>query len=166
MQQRISNPKLKWWQGMLLIIGIMAFFMVTNFIGSAIAYMAGDQTAYTIASIAYWVAGGLAAFGIVREFIMEYTYTIEGLNFRIDKIYGRMKPRNAETIITRNIVAYGSIDSVGGKYPNAHPHVFTRRRNEIPVKAVAYTSGDAVKIAHIQPDGKLEAALIACLDRK
>ena len=166
MQQRISNPKLKWWQGILLIIGIVAFFALTNIVGSVVAYMIGDQTAYTVASVAYWIIGGLAAFGIVREFIMEYTYTIEGLNFSIDKIYGRMKPRNAETIITRNIVAYGSIDTVGDKYPNAHPHVFTRRRNAIPVKAVAYTSGDAVKIAHIQPDGKLEAAIIDCLGRK
>lgn len=166
MQQRISNPKLKWWQGILLVLGIVLFFMLANLVGSTIAYMAGDQTVYTIASVAYWVIGGLAAFGIVRSFIMEYTYTIEGLNFRIDRIYGNMKPRPAETVITRNIVAYGSVDAVGEKYPNVHPQVFTRARNPIPVKAVAYHSGDATKIVHIQPDAKLEAALIDCLDKK
>lgn len=165
MQQRLSNPKLKWWQGILLIIGIMLFFMLTNLVGSVVAYMVGDQTAYTVASVAYWIVGGMAAFGIVRAFIMEYSYSIEGLNFRIDRIYGNMKPRNAETIITRNIVAYGEKDEIGDRYPNAHPQVFTRSRNPMAVKAVAYQSGDVVKIAHIQPDEKIEAAIVACLKK-
>ena len=95
MQQRLSNPKLKWWQGILLILALVAFFVATNLVGTVIAYMAGDDTVYTVASVAYWVVGGLAAFGVVRSFIMEYSYTVDGLNFRIDRIYGNMKPRAA-----------------------------------------------------------------------
>lgn len=165
MQQRLSNPKLKWWQGILLILALVAFFVAANLVGTVIAYMSGDDTVYTAASVAYWVVGGLAAFGVVRTFIMEYSYTVDGLNFRIDRIYGNMKPRAAETIITRNIVAFGSVDEVGEKYPDAHPHVFTRARNPLPVRAVAYRTGDAVKIAHIQPDEKLSEAIVNCLKK-
>lgn len=165
MQQRLSNPKLKWWQGILLILALVAFFVAANLVGTVIAYMSGDDTVYTVASVAYWVVGGLAAFGVVRSFIMEYSYTVDGLNFRIDRIYGNMKPRAAETIITRNIVAFGSADEVGEKYPDAHPHVFTRARNPLPVRAVAYRSGDAVKITHIQPDEKLSEAILNCLKK-
>lgn len=163
MQQKISNPKLKWWQGVLLILGLMAFFVVMNIVGSAAAYVLGGDTAYTVASVAYWVIGGLVAFGVVRSVIMAYVYTIEGLNFRIDRVYGNMKPRLAETIITRNILAFGDVDEVGEKYPNAHPQVFTRARNPMPVRAVAYDAGETVKIAHIQPDEKLAKAIAAAI---
>jgi hypothetical protein len=163
MQQRLSNPKLKWWQGILLILGLVAFFVVANLVGSVIAYMAGGDTVYTVASISYWVVGGIVAFGVVRSFIMEYSYSIEGLNFRIDRIYGNMKPRAAETIITRSIVAFGGTDEVGEKYPGAHPRLYTRARNPMQVFAVAYQSGDTVRIAHIQPDEKLAEALRSCV---
>ena len=165
MQQRLSHPKLKWWQGILLILALVAFFVVANLLGSVIAYMAGGDTVYTVASVTYWIIGGLAAFGVVRSFIMEYSYTIEGLNFRIDRIYGNMKPRVAETIITRNIVAFGTVDEVGEKYPDAHPQIFTRARNPLPVCAVAYRFGDTVKIAHIQPDEKISEVIVNCLKK-
>ena len=159
MRQRISNPKLKWWQGILAVLALIAALMAANLIGSAIAYMSNDETVYAIASVGYWIFGGAVAFGMVRAFIMDYLYTIEGLNFRIERIYGRMKPRMAENIITRSVVAFGTADEVGELYPGAHPRLYTRARCDIPVRALAYESGGSVKVVHIQPDEKLAAEL-------
>ena len=41
MQQKVSNPKVKSWQGMLLIVGIVVLLMVFQFVAAFAALMIG-----------------------------------------------------------------------------------------------------------------------------
>ena len=162
MRQRVSNPKLRSWQGILLIVGIVFILMVFQFFASVVSYMTGDIDNYGIASIAFWIFGGVIALYLVRTFIMEYEYSIEGINFRIARIYSGLRPREALTVITRSIEAVGTPEEIQGKYPDSHPYVFTRKRADVPVTAVAYLQDGRLKVIHIQPEGELLARLTEC----
>ena len=160
MQQRISNPKLKWWQGILLIVGIVLILMVFQFFASVVSYMTGDMNNLGLASIAFWIFGGVIALYLLRRFIMEYEYVIEGINFGIYRIYSGLRPREALTIITRSIEAVGTPEEIEGKFPGSHPSVFTRRECALPVYAVAYRTDGRLKVIHIQPDEAMLEKLI------
>ena len=162
MRQKVSNPKLKSWQGMLLIVGIVALLMVFQFVAAFSALMIGGANSYTIASFALWIFGGVVALQLLRAFIMEYLYTVESLQFQIFRVYGRFKPRLAVTVITRSILAFGTPEEIQGKFPETHPHVYTRSRCRLPVKALAYESDGKICVAHIQPDEAFSAKLEAC----
>lgn len=161
MRQIVSNPKLKWWQGVLLIIGIVALFIAVHLFGTLAALMYGGDTAYTVASVGYWVFGGAVALLLVRTFIMQYLYTIEGLTFRIDRVYSSLKPRMAATIVTRSIIDYGTVDDMDTAYPGCRHESFVRRRAPFEIKAVVYETDGGVRLAMIQPDADFDEKLKA-----
>jgi len=167
MQQRISNPKLKWWQGILLIVGIVVMLMAFQFIASVVSYMlTGDMYDNGIASLVFWIFGGFIALQLVRRFIMDYLYTIEGITFRISRIYAKGKPREALSIITRSILAVGTPEEIEGKYPGSHPSTYTRSKADIEVCAVAYGDEGRVRVIHIQPDEQLKQRLVDSIEKR
>ena len=165
MRQRVSNPKLKWWQGMLLIVSIVAILMVFQFFATVISYMTGDMNNLGLASIAFWIFGGVIALYLLRRFIMEYEYVFEGINFRIYRIYSGIRPREAVNIITRSIEAVGTPEEIEGKFPGSHPSVFTRTKSGMDVYAVAYRIDGRLKVVHIQPDGNMLEKLRGCVEK-
>ena len=165
MRQRVSNPKLKWWQGIILIVGIVVILMVFQFFASVVSYMTGDMNNMGIASIAFWIFGGVIALYLLRRFIMEYEYTIEGINFKIYRIYSGIKPREGLSVITRNIEAVGTPEEIEGKFPGSHPSVYTRKKAEIPVTAVAYREDGRLKVIHIQPEEAMLEKLRECVKK-
>lgn len=165
MRQRISNPRLKWWQGILLIVGIVAILTVFQLLAAVVSLMIGGDNAFAVASLAFWIFGGVIALYLLRAFIMEYEYTLEGISFRISRIYSGLRPREALTIVTRSIEAVGTPEEIEGKYPGAHPMVYTRSRSGLEVVAVAYCADDKLKVIHIQPDDELREKLISCVEK-
>ncbi len=159
MRQRLANPKLKWWQGILLILGIVTILLAGQFAAAAYTYLSGFENAPLQASIVFWILGAVLALGIVRNFIMEYEYTLEGLTLRIDRIYGGMRPRMATQIITRKITFVGSPEDAQKKYTGAHPSNYTRARADIEVLVVAYEDDKGIRLANMQPDEALRARL-------
>ncbi len=167
MQQRISNPKLKWWQGILLIVGIVVMLLVFQFIAAVVSFMiTGDIYDNSIASLAFWAFGGFIALQLVRRFIMDYVYVIEGITFRICRIYANGRPREALTVVTRSILAVGTPEEIEGKYPGSHPSVYTRSKADIEVCALAYGDEGRVKVIHIQPDEQMKQKLIDSIETK
>lgn len=165
MRQRVDNPRLKWWQGILLIVGIVALLTAFQFIAAVVSYMTGDPDSYSIASIAFWAFGGVIALYLMRAFIMGYEYSIEGLSFRICRVYGSGKPREALTIVTRSIEAIGTPEEIQGKYPSSHPSVFIRKKSGLEVVAVAYSVDGRLKVIHIQPDEAFRQRLADCIGK-
>lgn len=165
MQQKVSNPKLNWWQGILLIVGIVALLMVFQFAAAAVSLMIGGVNSYTVASFAFWIFGGIIALAILRRFIMAYQYTLEGINLRIDRIYSGLRPRNALTVITRSIAAIGTPEEIEGKYPGSHPSVYTRKGAGLDVTALAYQADGKIKVIHFQPDAAMLEKLRASVGK-
>lgn len=165
MRQRLSNPGLKWWQGLLLIAGIVAMLTVFQFFAAVASLMIGGDNAFAVASIAFWIFGGVIALQLLRAFIMEYEYLLEGISFSISRIYSGLRPREALSIVTRSIRAVGTPEEIEGKYPGSHPMVYTRSRSGLEVMAVAYMADDKIKVIHIQPDDMLRERLISCVKK-
>lgn len=165
MRQRVSNPTLKWWQGLLLIMGIVVILMVFQFFATVVSYMTGDMNNYGIASIAFWIFGGVIALYLLRRFIMGYEYVVEGINFRIYRVYSGIKPREAVNVITRSIEAVGTPEEIEGRFPGSHPMVYTRKQSELAVYAVAYKVDGRLKVLHIQPDEKMLEKLRSCIEK-
>ncbi len=161
MRQRVSNPELKWWQGILLIVGIVAILAVFQFFAAVFSLMSGKPNSYTIASVAFWIFGGIIALSLLRAFIMSYEYSLEGINFRISRVYGAGRPREAITIVTRSIEAVGTPEEIEGKFPGSHPDVYIRKKTGLAVTAVAYRTDGRLKVIHIQPEDALREKLAA-----
>ena len=159
MRQRLANPKLKWWQGILLILGIVAILFAAQFAAAAYTLYSGFENAPIEASVAFLIVGIVLAFLVIRSFIMEYEYTIEGLALRIDRIYGGMRPRMATQIITRKITFVGTPEHAQTKYPGAHPSSYVRARTGIDGLVVAYEDKNGVRLLNLQPDEALRARL-------
>jgi hypothetical protein len=159
MRQRLANPKLKWWKGILLILGIVAILFAMQFAAAAYTYFSGFENAPVQASVAFLIFGIALAFLVLRNFIMEYEYTLEGLSFQIDRIYGGMRPRMAIQIVTRKITFVGTPEEAQAKYPGAHPSSFTRSKAGIEVLVVAYEDKNGVRLINVQPDKKMRARL-------
>ncbi|MBQ4090271.1 MAG: hypothetical protein IJC56_10420 [Clostridia bacterium] len=165
MRQRVSNPKLKWWQGVLLIVGIVFILMVFQFFASVVSFMTGDMNNMGIASLAFWIFGGVIALYLVRRFIMEYEYSIEGINFKVSRIYSGLRPREAVSIVTRSIEAVGTPEEVQAKFPGSHHSAFTRSKCELPVMAVAYRDDGRLRVIHIQPEEAFLEKLRNCVGK-
>ena len=160
MKQIVSNPPLKWWQGMLAITALVLLLSGAQFFAALISYMAGGGAAYTAASVSYWLFGGVVAFLFIRAFIMKYQYSVEGLSFNIERLYGRMKPRLAVSIITRKIVDIDTVKAIAEKYPNLqHYTSYTKKHCDIEVKCLVYDAGGGYKMIRFQPDEELESEL-------
>ncbi len=160
MKQIVSNPPLKWWQGLLAIIALVLLLSGAQFFAALISYMAGGGTAYTVASVSYWLFGGVVAFLFIRAFIMKYQYSVEGLSFNIERLYGRMRPRLAASIITRKIVDIDTPDAISEKYPNLqHYTSYTKKRCGTKIKCLVYDAGGGYKMIRFQPEAELETEL-------
>ena len=141
--------------------------MVFQFIASVVSYMiTGDIYDNGVASLVFWAFGGFIALQLVRRFIMDYVYVIEGITFKICRIYAKGKHREALTIVTRTILAVGTPEEIEGKYPGSHPSTYTRSKAGIEVCAVAYGDDGKVKVIHIQPNEEIKAKLIDSIEKK
>jgi hypothetical protein len=159
MRQRLANPKLKWWQGILLILGIILILFAGQFAAAAYTFYSGFENAPMQASVVFWIFGIILAVVVIRYFVMEYEYTLEGLAFRIDRIYGGMRPRMAVQVVTRKIRFVGTPEDAQAKYPGAHPSNYTRAKADIEVLVVAYEDKNGVRLLNIQPGDKMRARL-------
>lgn len=159
MRQRLSNPKLKWWQGVLLILGIVFLLMAGELVGATVEYMYKGKYSYIIASVGFWLFGGIIALAVVRSTILEYEYTIEGLALRIDRYYSS-KPRFAQEIILRNVVFAGTLTEAEDKYPSAPKTAYLRARNKTAELAVAFKDGDKIRIVRLQPEEQIREKII------
>lgn len=145
---------------MLAIIALVLLLSGAQFFAALISYMAGGGTAYTVASVSYWLFGGVVAFLFIRAFIMKYQYSVEGLSLNIERLYGRMKPRLAISIITRKIIDIDTVDAIQKKYPNLqHYTSYTKKRCPTEVKCLVYDAGGGYKMIRFQPDEALENEL-------
>ena len=155
MQQRIQNKQPSALQGLLLVIGIVALFAALSFVCSVVqAYL--NQT---LGSVLFWAAGAAVAYAVLREIVMGYQYTYNGMVLRIERIYGS-RARFVEDIAVRRLRGMGTLEELKAKFPGAKVVRATRRQCSLPEVAVAYEDGGNVRIALIQPNDEMREVLL------
>ena len=162
MEQRLAGPKLKVWQGCLLVLLVAVFLFAAQFVLTFLQYaltyfrILDGQTAYTIASVAYWLLGGLLGLKFLRDYVQNFLYTANTKQLQVERIYGPGRPRFMEDVYFSRLKALGEVEEIKKRFPGA----------KLPVKAVAYDSTEGMKILLIQPNEELWAHLHAALREK
>ncbi len=100
MEKKVSGTRLKPWQAILLILAVAAFLFVAQFVLTGLQFLLdrsgllqGD-TAYTVASVLYWLLGGIAALYVLRNYILCYQYVWNTKQLSVFRLYGAGRPRN------------------------------------------------------------------------
>ena len=172
MEQRLAGPKLKVWQGCLLVLLVAVFLFAAQFVLTFLQYaltyfrILDGQTAYTIASVAYWLLGGLLGLKFLRDYVQNFLYTANTKQLQVERIYGPGRPRFMEDVYFSRLKALGEVEEIKKRFPGAKVQRATLRRATLPVKAVAYDSAEGMKLLLFQPDGELCALLQAVLKDK
>lgn len=172
MEQRLAGPKLKVWQGCLLVVLVAVFLFAAQFVLTFVQYaltyfrILPAQTAYTVASVAYWLLGGLLALRFLRDYVLNYLYTTNTKQLQISRVYGPGRPRVMENVYFSRLKAIGEVEAMKKRFPGAKVQRATLRRATLPVKAVAYDSAEGMKLLLFQPDEELCALLQAVLKDK
>lgn len=172
MEQRLAGPKLKIWQGCLLVVLVAAFLFAAQFVFTFLQYVLtyfrilGAQAAYTVASVAYWLFGGFLALRFLRDYVLNYLYTANTKQLQVERVYGPGRPRLMENVYFSRLKAIGDLEAMKKRFPNAKVLRATLRRATPPVKAVAYDTTEGMKILLLQPNEELWAHLQAVLKEK
>ena len=172
MEQRLTGQKLKFWQGCLLVVLVALFLFAAQFVLTFLQYtltyfrILDATTAYTISSIAYWLFGGLLGLKFLRDYVLNYLYTANTKQLRVERIYGPGRPRFFEDVYFSRLKALGEVEEMKKRFPTAKILRATLRRDKLPVKALAYDSTEGMKILLFQPNDELWAHLQAVLREK
>ena len=161
MEQRVSGPKVKPWQGIVLVVSVAVFLFLAQFIMTFLQYtlaslqILGRQTAYTVASVAYWLVGGIVALIFVRKYVMNYLYTVNTKVLHIERVYGPGKPRYVEDVYFSGLRALGTPQELKARYPSAKTIKAVHTRETLDTRAVAYETSDGTKLLLFQPNEEM-----------
>ena len=160
MQQTVKGREIGAIKGILLVLAILAALFVLSFICSVLNVYVSNL----VGTVAFWAAGAALAYLVMRNVIMSYLYTYNGMVMRIERCYGR-KPRFIEDISVRHLNGIGTLEEMKKKFPHGTVVRATIRRCDIPELAVAYTNAEGQRIAVIQPDEAMREKLYANLKK-
>ena len=174
MQQTVKGREIGTIKGILLVGGIIAALVVQPAAGRAelpMAVLAGQlhpalevYVSNLLGTIVFWASGATLAYLVMRNVIMSYLYTYNGMVMRIERCYGK-KPRFIEDVSVRHLNGIGTLEEMKKRYPHATVVRATVRRCDIPELAVAYTNAEGQRIAVIQPDEAMREKLYANLKK-
>ena len=155
MQQRIQNKQPGLLTGILLVIGIAAFFIVLNLVSTAVQlYVNG-----TLGFLLFWGLGAAAVWLLLSQVVMAYQYTWNGMVLRVERVYGK-RARYAGDIALRHLTGMGTLEEMKRRFPGAKVTKALRRQCPLEPLAVAFRDADNVqRIFVIQPNDELREKL-------
>lgn len=161
MEQRVSGAKLTPWQGIALVALAAVFLLAAQFVLSFLQYvltyfhLLPSEAAYAVASIAYWVTGGLVALQFLRNYVLNFLYTANTKQLRIERVYGSGRPRFLADVYFSRAKAFGEVDALKARFAQAKIVHAVHRRERLPIQALAYEDTDGLKILLFQPNEAL-----------
>ncbi len=162
MKQTVAHPNLRPWQGILIILLLVAVLISVNYLlGLYVQRLVG----YTAASIAFWVIGGAIAWFTFRRFVAAYTYDLSEDVLRLNRAYGKRERHICDIYMTRMLFV-GTRDEAQKRYSNTKTVRAMRGCDQLPVTAIVYDAADGRHTALIQANDELRAELIRRLKRK
>lgn len=162
MKQTIGNKKLGNIAGLLVVIGLVALLILVNFASSLfLAPLIG----YNPAALVFWIIGGIIAFIVLRVFISRIQYEMDEDVLVISRIYGK-KARPIENIFLRQLVFVGTPEEAEKRNPKLAKVKALHSRCKLPVTAVVYKTSTRPRMALLQLNDEMKAALMEQLKGK
>ena len=160
MIQEIRPADMPLWKGFCLVALVVA---AIKLLSVALSW-AQRWIGYAAASVGLWVLGFGIAFLLLRVFVLGYRYELDGEELNIKYLYGR-RARFLDRVLLRTAVAYGSLDDMRKRYPQAPVRKAVRKDCNLPALAVVFRSADT-KILYLQPDDALKNAIMQAVKAK
>lgn len=154
MTQDVKANSLNWWQGILLILGIMAAIFAVGQLAGVLQRL----ITYSAASIGTWVAGGVIALAVVRRFVLGYRYTLEGGTLQVDYVYGK-RARFMTQALLRQAVMFDTAANVKEKYPGVKVLKAVKEAPAEKQMALCLKEADGPKILVFEPNEEMTAKI-------
>lgn len=162
MKQTVAHPKLRPWQGILIILLLVAVLIAVNYL---LGLILQPLIGYTAASITFWVIGGAIAWYTFRRFVAAYVYELSEDVLRLNRAYGKRERHICDIYLTRMLFV-GTREEALKRYGRTRTVRAMRGCDDLPVTAVVYDTADGRCTALIQANDALREALVSRLKRK
>ena len=154
MRQTIQNKHPSLLTGALLVAGIACLFLLLNWLCGLVQRYVSPS----LGLLLFWGLGAAAVWLLLREVVMGYAYTYNGMVLRIERLYGK-RVRFVEDVAVRRLRGIGAPEEMKARFPGARVVRATLRRCPLPELAVAYNGAEGLRIAVLQPDEAMRAKL-------
>lgn len=163
MKQIVAHKKFNTPQGLLLVLGLAAAlvllnYVAINFIAAWIGYL-DARAGYVVGCLAFWGLGGLLAWQVLRVYVSRVSYELGDEVLRLCRLYGK-KERFIEDIYLSRLLFVGSREDAQGRYGKLPLTRALHPSGKLPVTALVYKTSAGTRMALIQADAALKAALV------
>ena len=169
MKQSIGHKKLNPLQGVLLIVCLMAILFLVNYLAidlfgawfSRISERAGGLAGL----IAFWGIGGFVALQVLRVYIARVCYTMTEDLLRMSRFYGK-RERHIEDVYLSQLLFVGAPEDAQKRFGKLSCIKATHPSCKLPRTALVYKNSSGTRMALIQADESLKAALTQRVKKK
>lgn len=155
--QRVSPRKLKPWQGILIVLAIAVLLLAAT----ALVNLLKSRTDPVWGQIAVLLLAGLGAYYIMRNFILEFQYTVSDGVFYLERLYGQRTKVMLQVPLS-DILFLGEDKQAAAKWPQARIMVnATLRRPAEPIEKVcfAYRKDGQIHLGLVQANEAIKKAM-------
>ena len=169
MKQSIGHKKLNPLQGILLIVCLMAILFLVNYLAidlfgvwfSRISERAGGLAGL----IAFWVIGGFIALQVLRVYVARVSYTLGEDVLRLCRMYGKRERHIADVYLSQ-LLFVGSPEDARKRYGKLNCDKALHPSCKLPATALVYRNASGTRVALIQADEDMKAALTKRMKKK
>jgi len=161
MKQIVSHKKIHPVVGVLIIILLVGFLLVLNYLLGFLIPLVGR----TVAEIFFWLVGALIAWWFLRTYVVKYSYEMTEDVLRLNRMYGKRERFIADIYLNR-LLYVGSLEEAKKRNPNAKIVRAMQSTCKIPPTAIAYKTASDITIALIQANDELVAKLKQHMQKK
>jgi len=161
MKQIVSHKQLHPITGVLIILLLLAFMLVMNYLLGFLVPLVGQ----TISEVFFWLIGALIAWWFLRTYVVKYSYEMTEDVLRLNRMYGKRERFIADIYLNR-LLFVGTLEEAKKRNPNAKTVRALQSTSKIPVTAIAYKTSSDISIALIQADEQLLAKLKERMQKK
>lgn len=162
MKQTVSHSRLRPWQGILIVLLLVALLFAINYLlGRYVQRLVG----YSIASIAFWIIGAGIAYYTFRRFVAAYIYELSEDVLRLNRAYGKRERHICDIYVSRMLFV-GTRAEAQKRFGKTRIVRAMRGCDDLPVTAIVYDASDGRHTALIQANDELRDALIRRVRQK
>ena len=162
MKQTVSHSRLRPWQGILIVLLLVALLFAINYLlGRYVQRLVG----YSIASIAFWIIGAGIAYYTFRRFVAAYIYELSEDILRLNRAYGKRERHICDIYVSR-LLFVGTRAEAQKRFGKTRIVRAMRGCDDLPVTAIVYDASDGRHTALIQANDELRDALIRRVRQK
>ena len=169
MKQSIGHKKLNPLQGLLLIVCLLAILFLVNYLAidlfgawfSRISERAGGLAGL----IAFWVIGGFIALQVLRVYVARVSYTLGEDVLRLCRMYGKRERHIADVYLSQ-LLFVGSPEDARKRYGKLNCDKALHPSCKLPATALVYRNASGTRVALIQADEDMKAALTKRMKKK